>query len=422
MNSIVLSTTIPAASSSNVAITGAGFAPKAAVLLFGGQNQDGTGIGVANSVSFATSTAQAGASFRNIAARTTNVQSRSVLSSSVVHTVWNSTGTVLGQCAVASFDSDGITLSIGTQFTVAAQVSVLLLGGSDLTASVGTFQLPSATGSNTPVTGLTHTPNVVLVATANRGVTTLGTASNNITGLSFGYATASAQASVSVAPDASSTNAEAIESWVATDAFIVNDSPVSGLQERATFTAFTSDGFTLNKTANNGTAGGQVAYLALTVPAATAGTTSARTDTNTTTLTTTGVTPKALFMIARPPATAADSTAATGTNDGQFNVGIASGASNRASLSLQVLEVAAVPSGPTESFNRLPTDAIHAHYSRSALNTYTLDGSMDVQAFGSESITLMQDDADTVASILPYLVLGDTVSASARFRPYFITG
>jgi hypothetical protein len=47
---------------------------------------------------------------------------------------------------------------------------------------------------------------------------------------------------------------------------------------------------------------------------------------------------------------------------------------------------------------------------------------MDVQSFDAEGITLVQDDADTVASFMPYLVLGDTAAASTFFRPYFITG
>ncbi len=419
MNSIVLSTTIPASSTSPVVITGAGFTPKAALLLYAVPTVDGTTIGLASGVGFASASAQAAASFRSLAARTTTSQSRSMIASTSNFTVWNNVGTVIGQCSVASLDSDGITLSVGTAFSADVSVSVLLLGGSDLTASVGTFQIPSATGAFTAVSGLAHQPNVVLVASANRSATTVNTVASVTPGLAFGYATASAQANVSIPAQSAGSASESVEAWVATDALLVNDNGSSGLQERVTFTAFTSDGFTANKTANNGTTGGQVAYLALTVPQVATGTTAARTDTGTTTITTTGITPRALIAIARPPATAADTTAATGTNDGQGNIGIASGPSNRASLSFQVLEVTTIGGGtPTETYNRLATDAFHTHYSRSASNTYTLDGALDVQSFGTDSITLVQDDADTVASVLPYLILGDTAS-TGTFRPWF---
>lgn len=411
MNTIVLSTTIPASSTANVPITGAGFAPKAAVFFAGNPNMDGTGLGLASSIGFATATAQASASFRNVAARTTNTNARSMASNTRIHTTWNTGGTINGQCSVLSFDSDGITLEVNAAFFTDAVIQVMLLGGSDMEASVGTFQVPSALGVFTAVSGLSHTPNAVLFASPNRGPTTLNTAINSVIGLGFGFASAAAQGCVGLSCNAGSSTPEQISSQVSTSAVLFDTSPLSGNFQRVAFSSFSSGAFALNKLDTSGIAGGQVAYLALTVPQVLVGATSARTDTNTTTLTTTGINPKALFTLSRPPATATESIGAVGVDDGRMSVGMAAGPTSRAGMSMQVLEVP-TPSGgtPTESFNRLPTDAVHAHYSRSSSNTYTLDGSMDVQAFGSESITLVQDDADTVASILPYLVLGDTVS------------
>lgn len=157
-------------------------------------------------------------------------------------TICNNLGTLLAECDLTSFDSDGITLSWTTNDANAYYIGYLALGGSDLTAKVLQWQQPASSGSFS-VTGAGFQPTGMF--TIGAGYTTAPTSTDTHAELALGAIADgdTAWAMDMVSFDAFGTTSCQHHQRTAADVLF------SGTGTLASFTSFDSDGFTFNYSA-----------------------------------------------------------------------------------------------------------------------------------------------------------------------------
>lgn len=162
-----------------------------------------------------------------------------------IHT--NGAGGNWARAALASFDSDGFTVTeSGTSPNdSASKISYLALGGADLTnAKLISFNT-GALGAQS-VTGVGFKPDVVIFL---HSVSTAGVAAQDVM-MGYGWATADAQYAISVFSDDAAATMDTARYLSNTAAVACLDN-TSALIYKGAVTGFTSDGFTLNWTTAN---------------------------------------------------------------------------------------------------------------------------------------------------------------------------
>ncbi|MHB8707542.1 MAG: hypothetical protein ACYC9I_01575, partial [Desulfuromonadales bacterium] len=251
----------------NVAVTGVGFTPKAVILFHTRQNALDTntalmsvGYGFAAGspiVNYGTSTAGTDNQTTSITGyRRSATYSLIMLS--------NGTPTLSGQGRVASFDADGFTVNWNTAPGASTYVHYIALGGTDLSAYAGTFNLATGTGAQA-VTGVGFQPNFALFLSSYTGAVD----TNNAIGmLNIGFTDGTSQGATALAirdNDGATTNPV---SQQRTDNVLMGLLPSGDPPTQdylAAFTSFDADGFTVNKS-DAPAAATPYYYLALRAP------------------------------------------------------------------------------------------------------------------------------------------------------------
>jgi hypothetical protein len=100
----------------------------------------------------------------------------------------NGTPTLSGQASVSAFNTDGFTITWNTAPGANTWVHYIALGGDDLSARAGSFNLTTTAGSQA-VTGVGFQPNFLMLMSSYTG---LVDANNAIAMFSLGLATGSA--------------------------------------------------------------------------------------------------------------------------------------------------------------------------------------------------------------------------------------
>lgn len=235
------------------AITGVGFQPKALFLWMGGNLISGSfAAGSSFSAGF-TSGASDSFSVNTCCADNvspSNTRRRMALK---VLSVTDPDGTLLAECDLTSFDSDGFTLSWTTNNAFGYIIHYLALGGSDLTnAKVIPWQMPT-TDTTKAVTGVGFQPDIVFTLQAS-GIGSSALPQQLATAtFGFGAMTASDQwCNFFLSED--NVNPTDTYRQQRTDAML-SACNVSGTQTYlATYLSMDADGFTTTFTGTDGTA------------------------------------------------------------------------------------------------------------------------------------------------------------------------
>jgi hypothetical protein len=316
----------------NQSITGAGFTPLA-YIMFASDNTRGSGnttagadfcIGMSDG---STSNAKA----YSMANRTATMSDGEYSDNAVFLRVSN-TATVLAKATHSGFTSDGCTINWSTNDSSTFLITVIFFGGTDLVdANVGNFGIQQTTGSQTVSTGIGGTPQFVFVIP--HGTPTIPAGFSDGGDVCWGAATANNQFGVAMNSTDTGTSTESSNTYDDTFNFIIRlDKNVNAatIDYKASFTAFTSNGFTIN--VNKATTYGNnrlVSYLLLSGAAATCKFKIMSINKNTTTgaqaITGAGFTPLST-MFSFTQQTTHDAAVSTGTLD--MSIGAASSASN----------------------------------------------------------------------------------------------
>lgn len=252
------------------AITGLGFQPKVLIFWTAGCTVDGTIQTQATSdarvcIGIASGTLAADQFAVSTTADTAGGGGRRVTQKSLL-LVDAAGATVVSEASLASFDSDGFTLTWSTNSVTEAQIiHYLALGGTDVQAKVLSFLSPAGTG-NFATTGAGFQPNVLM---------SIG----SITGSALD--TASGNAVLRVGAGMSSSNrwaiamftAQAVSSpawrWHRNDRFVESVQGTGVSNGEMDIVSLDADGFTLNETVAQAI---RVGVLCLKVPGAAVGT------------------------------------------------------------------------------------------------------------------------------------------------------
>lgn len=309
---------------------------------------------------------------------------------SVLLTSSTSSATINGRLDVdakANWPADGIRFVVDTQGTNDRRVSILAVGGSDITGvTVGSFQEAAATGNQTIAHGLGTTPTGVLFASCGLGTAPESAANTGAMCFSLGAFDGTNSWATTLFGNDQAASMQTV-SYAKTGEVLAMG--VEGITTDARATGVSLDGtnITINWTERAGSR--YVIYLAWVGGLFKA--TSTTTATNTTQFSgpTLGYVPKAALFAS---ACRAASTADTPTPHSQLSLGAATSASER------VAQAVLDEDGPADAevTFALETDAVYANISTAS----AIQGLMDVVDMTVDPMQLVMDDADPSASFV----------------------
>lgn len=396
-----------AAAGNTVVVTGLGFQPKIVFFFWSGRTesvdtisrinqQHGFGAAISTTERFAV-VARSNDASALAAAASAHSDAACILGTTA-------TPTIGAAMDLQSMDSGGFTLVIDDDFGNDLRVTYVALGGPTLTGQkIGTFTPTGTAPVTQAVTGVGFQPEVVIFAAIAAAAAAPPSAVLDST-LMLGAITGATGEGVWVASsDDAAATMQTMAYALSGEAIARFDNTITAIADRAEFSAFGADGFTINwlERANAGT----VFYVALDGLNATVGNFVTQTDT-TTAITTgaLGYTPRAMVVVS---AARAASTADTPTDHDQLSIGAAVSASAR-SAQATLDEDAVLTSEVTVA---IEFDAVYANISTAS----AIQGLMDVTAFNNDDVAFIMDDADPSASFAWWIAFGEpTVTSSGQ--------
>jgi hypothetical protein len=137
-------------------------------------------------------------------------------------------------------DSDGFTLTWSTNDATAKEIGYIAIGGTSITAEVGSFLTPTSTGSHSVSTGIANADFLMLMSGA---VSSQDSIANTLR-YSIGVATGPSNEGNCAFNSSNGVTTTVTDRYQRTSAVFSQIS--SALQQEATFTNFTASGFDLN--------------------------------------------------------------------------------------------------------------------------------------------------------------------------------
>ncbi len=386
-------------------ITGLSFQPKAIICFYAGHDSAvdaiSAAIDIRMGIGFATGASDRRCAFTNQDDASDNTQCDSYVHNAAVIGVLDNTGALAGLADIQSFDSGGVTFVIDQQFPAALRVSVILLGGSDISnVSTVEFLMPAGTG-NFDVTSLGFQGDFGFFA--NAFTLTAPPAGRVHASLSFGAAKSSSeQAVIATSSLDNQTTSDTARYCLDSVECVAGISPSGGLV-RAAFVSWLSNGFRLNALEVNS----QIQVIGLIVkggswtikPFATL------TDTVTTIpVTGAGFTPNGGMVVSHGTS---ESTQDTVQTQGFASLGAFESASARlAQLATSKDNQAA----GIDAVVAIEYDAVYIREDTGVVGA-NLVGLMDVQSMDADGVTFIMDDADP-DSAFGWVVLWGSAAAS----------
>lgn len=326
---------------------------------------------------------------------TTTAGSRAIRSDACFYRYTGSIG--LRGAFTCAMIADGFRLHVTAVFDVGArQVGYLALGGLS-NVRVGASAFPSATGAFTVTTpGFQPTG---LIAAMSHETFAINGADDFASKLAFGIATASAQAGLAVdLQDGSASGENSAMRWSEAEILAALSASGGAATLRASFSAFTATGFTLNKLAGSGT--GAFIWAAIDAADLALHLETAKTATGSIARSGLGFQPVGLFAFGTLNATATQSSPADGAC---VCLGAASGATSRVALCTLAPDAQAT----TDSAEVNVTGALLTKFDRTGADTFTVTGEIDLTSLDSDGYTLDQQDADTALNRFAVLAVGN---------------
>jgi hypothetical protein len=305
--------------------------------------------------------------------------------------------------AKANWPVDGIRFIVDTQATTDRRVSVLAVGGSDITGvAVGNFQEAGATGNQDIAHGLGATPTGVLFASCGLGTAPESVSAAGAMCLSLGaYDGTNSWATTLFGDDGAATMNTV--SYAKTGEVMAMGAEGITTNARATGVSLDTTNITINWTERAATR--YVFYLAWVGGQFKVGSTTTATNTTPFSGPSAGfVSTAALFA----SACRAESTADTPTDHAQVSIGAATSASERvahAALDEDALADAEVTTA-------LENDAVYANIDTAS----AIQGLMDISDMTVDPMQLVMDDADPSGSFVGMAMWG-TSSSDFPFSP-----
>jgi hypothetical protein len=405
-----------ASAGNTVAVSGLGFQPSCLIFFWSGRTATGSGrasqqrgFGVAVSPTerwaVASQSVDAAASADTDAAHS---------ESNCIITI-DTAGAITGTMDLQSFDSGGFTLVIDAAFAANYLVHYLALGGSSLTgAKTGRF---TATGTAPVTQSVTvdtgFTPTCVLFASTNHAANP--PASQIDSRLGLGAMTGSTEEGAWTGGSNSAANTMQTMSYCyGSECIALANSTMASVSERAEFSSFDTNGFTINWLERATAA--RIYYLALKGVDAFIGNLLTQTDTTTAIAESGfGFRPSAVMAVSHGQA---QSTQDTAQDHDMLSVGFAVSASARTC-------------GTTHDEDGIADSQVTLAASTAAVyenidTSNAVVGAMDVQSFDSDGFTCIMDDADPSQAFVWYLALGPAAvtaySLSAESGSFSVTG
>jgi hypothetical protein len=306
-----------------------------------------------------------------------------------------------GLLDVSSFYAGGFTLVVDDQFAASYRVQYLALGGSDITdVTTGQLTGPAAgvTG-NQDTTSLSFQPDFLLCF--GTGQTTANNTVRADSRCSLGIATSASQGVWAGGSNDGAGTSQAMAYCKASEIWAQVAAAVTGLDDRAAFVSFLSNGFRLNWTEVT-TGGAVVFFAAIKGGGIKAGSVLTQTDTTTPiTASSFGFQPTGVLLFS---ACRAESTADTMTDDDELSMGAFTSTSARVAMSMADDDAA----GTAVVSTGLSHDQC---YQNLVAADGTVDGEMDVSSVDAGGFTLIMDNADPAQSFVMYAAFGDTAVA-----------
>lgn len=370
-------------STGSQAVTGLGFQPKCVIFFTqfaidpaGNVTNNQFGIGVTTGASNEWALGSIGRDNQ-----ATSDSSRSFRSDACIHATSQTNSTVL-QADTTSLDADGITINWTTVQPTQRRIYVLAMGGSEFSATAGTFNTGTSTG-NLAVTGVGFLPKLVLFGSSISS-TTDGNLSDLI--VSIGAAVSSSSR-FAIAVSSQDNQAAAVAKSKAVQTLCISKFTAAGAVDfEADFVSQDSDGFTINIT-DAAAASTKVGYLAMGGVANYAiGAETQKSGTGTKATTGIGFTPNTLILLHRNvvSSTSIDANLGIGIGARDRISGASAGRAATASTGIDAAD-------PTNEQGY--TDGTHLiiHVPTPG----SISASATVSAFGGDGYTLNWDVADT---------------------------
>lgn len=385
---------------SNVVVSGVGFAPKAIIFYWVGRTEAVDTI--ARASHFRGFGFAAGATDRRSIC-VTSLDAAAASDGGRYHSdaacILSCThaGALDGALDLVSFDADGFTLVPDDAFPRDQRISFLAFGGSDLAnAATGAITEPGATG-NADTTSLAFQPDCILfIGNGDAAAPPVGDAAASV--CSFGAAVSPSARGVWMgAQDDASATSDARSYAISTECAGIQAGVVgASIVSRADFVSFLVNGFRLNWLEVSGL-GRYCHFLALKGGSYRVDNLLTQTDTVTDIVETGfGFTPTGALLLS---AGRAESTADTPTVHDRLSIGAFSSTSQRnAQATLDEDGLA-----DTEVTTALEFDAVYANIATDS----TIAGLMDVKSIDADGFTMIMDDADPAQSFVWYLAVGD---------------
>jgi hypothetical protein len=303
----------------------------------------------------------------------------------------------------ANWPVDGIRFIVDTQISTDRRITVLAIGGSDITAvTVGNFQEAGATGNQTIAHGLGVTPTGVLFASCGLGTAPESVAAAGAMCLSLGAYDGTDSWVTTVFADDAQTTTNTVSYAKAGEVMAMG---VEGITTNAIAAGVSLDStnITINWTERAATR--YVFYLAWVGGQFKVGSTTTATNTTPFSGPSAGfVSTAALFASACRAASTTD----TPTDHSQLSIGAATSASERSAHAL-LDEDALADSEATTAYE---TDAVYVNIDTSS----AIQGLMDVDDMTVDPMQLVMDDADPSGSFVGMAMWG-TSSSDFPFSP-----
>lgn len=389
-------------STGNLAVTGVGFEPKALLFFATYQTAVGSAANANSCIGMAVSSSSriAVSSSSADAANPFN-SDRGTDNTKCVKLIDSSAATLLAADLV-TLDVDGFTLNWTTVQASGYVVSVLCLGGTDLTnVFIKEFTSNTGTGAQA-LTGVGFQPDAVFFVT--QGLTSAAT--TGAFGIpSFGFANSTASAAIGLRMENATTNAFQTSR---TDKVIT--SPLNGTDNNyeASLSAFGADGFTINWS----TAAGSARYiwaLCLKGGSYKVGAITQKTSTGTQATTGVGFQPTGLLLMSN------GTTSVGVTTNAELSIGAGDSATSRFSTWYGITH----SSNPSAADMDNATDMI---LEQMTAGTPSTESSADLDSLDADGFTLDFTAADAVARNIFYMAFGNTPAAGGATFPGYIGG
>lgn len=238
---------------------GLGEAPKAIIIWSAGKSNSTLGANARFAFGVSDTSTDRSMSFESDDGVTTTAVQRRV--STGVVTMVDQTGTLRAEADLQSVDSTNFTLNWTTNNTSAYIFHFIAIGGTHIQAKVVGWTMRTSTG-NQAITGVGFQPDVVIHAHAGSGHTTAPSSTSQHGGFGIGAmdSLGNQWASATFSTDAVTTTDAS--RYQRTDRCLVSVGGSQTVGKDATFVSMDSDGFTINYSTANSSAG-QVFSLAL---------------------------------------------------------------------------------------------------------------------------------------------------------------